>query len=83
MKKITDITAGILSQFGLFYGNVDIDYSKEQESYDLLENEMEEDMKDSPELWTGEFICNAKRYAIIGDGAFTSDGEYVVARILG
>jgi len=83
MKRITDITTGILNQFSLFYGDVDIDYSKEREAYDLLEDEIENDMKDSPELWSGEFICNGKRYAIIGDGALTSDGEYVVARILG
>ena len=83
MKKITDITTGILNQFGLFYGEVDIDYSKVQEAYDLLEDEITDEMKNSTELWAGEFERDGKRYAIVGDGAMTSDGEYVVARILG
>jgi hypothetical protein len=81
MKTIKNITTGALNEFKNFYGNVEIDSDASQEAYDLLEDELDDDMKNSPELWAGEFEIDGKRYAVAGDGALTSDGEYVIAEI--
>ena len=82
MKKIKNVTTGVLNEFGNFYGDVEIEHDKLEEAYDLLEDELDDDMKNSPELWAGEFESGCKRYAIVGDGAMTSNGEYVVAEII-
>jgi len=79
--KIKNITTGILNEFKNFYGNVEIDENETQEAYDILEDEISDEMKASPEFWAGEFTKDGKRYAIAGDGALTSSGEYVLAEI--
>nr|WP_298672122.1 hypothetical protein [uncultured Prevotella sp.] len=81
MKAIKNITTGVLNEFKNFYGNVEIDSDKSQEAYDLLEDEIDE-LKNSPEFWTGEFEKDDKKYAIAGDGDLTSSGEYVIAEIV-
>ena len=82
MKTIKNIETGTLNEFHLFFGDIEIDHGKLQEAYDLLEDEITDEMENSPELWAGEFESDGKRYAIVGDGALTSDGEYVVAEIV-
>ena len=82
MKAIKNITTGVLNEFKNFYGNVEIDSDKSQEAYDLLEDEITAEIKNSPELWAGEFESDGKKYAIVGDGDLTSSGEYVIAEIV-
>jgi hypothetical protein len=79
--KIKNITSGVLNELKNFYGNVEIDENESQEAYELLKNEISDDMKASPEFWAGEFTKDGKKYAIAGDGALTSSGEYVLAEI--
>lgn len=80
--KITNISTGILSDLKLIFGHIDVNPEETQdEAYDLLEDEISDEMKNSPELWAGEFESDGKRYAIVGDGALTSGGEYVMGEI--
>ncbi|MCH3994842.1 MAG: hypothetical protein LKE54_07315 [Prevotella sp.] len=79
--KITKITTGVLNELKNFYGNIEIDENKSGEAYNLLQDEVSEDMKRSSEFWTGEFEHDGKRYAIAGDGALTSSGDYVLGKI--
>jgi hypothetical protein len=82
MEKIKNVTTGVLNEFKNFYGNVDFNSDASQEAYDLLKDELDNDMKESSEFWTAEFEHENKLYAIAGDGALTSSGEYVVAEII-
>ncbi len=81
MTTIKNITTGVLNEFKAFYGNVEINQDKSEEAYKLLKDEIDDDMKNSPELWAGEFESEGKKYAIAGDGAMTSGGEYTVGEI--
>lgn len=81
MKTISKISTGVLSEFSNFFGNVEFNSDASQEAYVLLKDELDDDMKNSLELWTAEFKYNDKMYAIAGDGDMTSDGNYVVAEI--
>lgn len=82
MKRIINVATGFLNEFKNFYGNVVINPDKSQEAYDLLKNELSDDTKNSPELWTGEFEKDGKKYAVAGDGEMTSSGEYIIAEIV-
>ncbi|MFM6994109.1 MAG: hypothetical protein ACKOWO_03210 [Sediminibacterium sp.] len=79
--KIKNITTGILNEIKNFYGNVEIDENKLPEAYELLKDEISDEMKSSPEFFVGEFEKDGKSYVIAGDGALTSSGEYVLAEI--
>jgi len=81
MKKIKNISTGILNELKYFYGNVKIDEDESQEAYDLLEDEIPDEMKSSSEFFAGEFSKDGKKYVIAGDGALTSSGDYVLAEI--
>jgi len=87
MKTLTNIQTGKLNEFDRFFQNVDFQNQGSKEVYNLIENELSdeiEDIKDSPEFWWSEFIdpYDNKIYVIAADGEATSSGKYVVAEII-
>ena len=87
MKTLTNIQTGKLNEFDRFFQNVDFQNQGSKEVYNLIENELSdeiEDIKDSPEFWCSEFIdpYDNKIYVIAADGEATSSGKYVVAEII-
>ena len=79
---IRNITTGELNEFEKFYGNVEFNAEKSEEAYDLLIDEIDDEMRTSPEFWTDEFIYNGKKYAIAANGVLSSNGEYVIGEII-
>jgi|GEM_PF-6783481 len=79
--KAINVTNGTLNQFRNFYGNVKFNNERSAEAFELLKDEMGEEMKDSAKFWTAEFEHSGKKYAIAADGSLTSDGYYVAAEI--
>ena len=86
MKTLVNIETGKLNEFENFYQDVDFQNYGSQEVYDLIENELSdeiEEIKNSPEFWCAEFVnpFDNETYVIAADGETTSSGMYVVAKI--
>ncbi len=79
--KAINVTNGALTKFRKFYGNVKFNKERSAEAFELLKDEIGEEMKNSAKFWTAEFEHSGKKYAIAADGSLTSDGYYVVAEI--
>ncbi len=87
MKTLTNIQSGKLNEFDRFFQNVDFLNQGSNDIFELIENQLSEeiaDIKESPEFWVSEFIdpYDNKHYAIAADGEATSSGRYVVAEII-
>ena len=46
-------------------------------NYELLKESATNEMLASPEMWVAMFDFNEKTYGIMGDGAMTSNGDYL------
>lgn len=84
MKTLTNFETGKLNEFGNFYQNVDFENLGSQEVYDLIEKELSDEIKNSPEFWCSEFVnpYDNETYVIAAAGETTSSGMYVVAKIV-
>ena len=87
MKTLTNVQSGKLNEFGNLFQNVDFSNQGSSEIFELFQNEFSkdiEDIKDTFEFWTAEFIdsYDNKHYAIAAEGEPTSSGKYVVAEIV-
>ena len=79
---ITEITTGVLNNFGLFYGNVKFSYDESEKVYEALKQYASKEMLKSAEMWTATFEYKKKKYGIMGDGAMTSSGSYILGEII-
>ena len=79
--KTLSITTGTLSNFSMFYGDAELYNEGSNEVYEALKEDAEQEMLESPEMWVAMFDFDDKTYAIMGNGAMTSDGDYLVAEI--
>lgn len=86
--KLTDITKGKLNEIYLYYtntGNISDfkTYNHEDAAiYEAIKDDTPEEILESSERWISMFDLNGYQYAIIADGELTSDGEYVVGRVV-
>jgi len=79
--KTLSITTGTLNNISMFYGDVELYNEGSNEVYEALKEDSEQEMLESPEMWVAMFDFNNKTYAIMGNGAMTSEGDYLVAEI--
>ena len=82
MKTYSEVTTGTLNEFQIFYPGATIYAEQSQEVYNTLKDECESEMLESDEFWCGKFDYEGDTYGIMADGAFTSSGEYLVAKLL-
>lgn len=79
--KTLSFTTGTLNNFSAFYGDADFYFEGSSDVYELLKDEADSDMLESDEMWVAMFDFDDKTFAIMGNGALTSDGDYLVAEI--
>jgi len=79
--KTLSITRGTLSDFSMFYGDAELYNEGSNEVYEVLKENAEQEMLNSPEMWVAMFDFNDKTFAIMGNGSMTSSGNYLVAEI--
>lgn len=82
--KLNEFWDGQLNEFAHNFPEVEINYDQPSEVVEAFENagipEVVEILQ-GYETWAGTFCCKTGFYAVIGDGAFTSGGPYIVADI--
>ncbi len=81
MKTLVNIETGKLNEFLNFYPCMNFQSQASKEVYELIEKELSEEIKNSPEFWCSEFSINNETFVIAADGEINSSGRYVVAKI--
>ena len=84
--ELTDICTGKLNELKYYYsktGNdIEIYNEDSNEIFELLREEADTEMLESQELWCGKFEFAGYEYGIMGESSFTSNGIYILGRII-
>lgn len=73
---------GTLKDFEWHHGKQDFTPTTDTVLQNVVLNHLDDEMKDSPELWIAEYTDDKGYTCIIaGDGSITSDGKYVMVKL--
>jgi hypothetical protein len=79
--KNQQITRGRLNEFVNHYSGAKIYDHGSSTAYDALAEHADQELLESPEMWTALFDHNGVVYAIMGDGEVTSSGDYIAIEL--